>query len=254
MLELWKDICSEKDRIYRRVLSGPMGVGKSYLSYFLAARAYAEGWPTLYISDAGKLDTNTQEESTIEVVKRFLAINKDILTAAELEKLVGNYNGGNDISNGATSVIFDDLLQQRGRKALLIVDDHWKLFEKVSDLPTKFRSLNPLSSYHWWGEDSPWSRVIFTGTAHAKYEMTVMDDSYRPTSVLFVGPLSDTVFPKLLDTYPRLNLPDIKDEVKAITNCVPRELMRLSAFLKYFQDPISTGDLQKFTKVDQRFF
>jgi len=57
------------DRPYRRVLSGPMGVGKSYLSYFLTAKAYAEGWLVLYISETGELDRKTEEESELEVVK-----------------------------------------------------------------------------------------------------------------------------------------------------------------------------------------
>ncbi|KAF9179861.1 hypothetical protein BGZ50_006605, partial [Haplosporangium sp. Z 11] len=57
-----------------------------------------------------------------------------------------------------------------------------------------------------------------------------------------------TVFLKLLDTYPRLNLPDIKDEVKKITNCVPRELVYLSAEVKHLPDPISLSDLQEWTE------
>ena len=63
MLELWEDMRGDQEFTYRRVLSGPMGVGKSYLSYFLAARAYAEGWLVLYLSDAEVLDKNKQDES-----------------------------------------------------------------------------------------------------------------------------------------------------------------------------------------------
>ncbi|KAG0274612.1 hypothetical protein BGZ95_009616 [Linnemannia exigua] len=97
MLELWKDIRGDLECPYRRILSGPMGVGKSYLSYFLAAKAYTEGWLVLYISDAKVLDTNKQGEAALEVVMRFLAMNKDILTGAEFEMLVRNYNGTVDI-------------------------------------------------------------------------------------------------------------------------------------------------------------
>ncbi|KAF9420713.1 hypothetical protein BGZ76_004056 [Entomortierella beljakovae] len=63
MLELWDEM-QERQRIaYRRVLSGPMGVGKSFLSYFLAARAYAEGWMTHYIADEGVLDKESRDDS-----------------------------------------------------------------------------------------------------------------------------------------------------------------------------------------------
>ncbi|KAG0047663.1 hypothetical protein BGZ90_007830 [Linnemannia elongata] len=248
MLELWEDMRGDQEFTYRRVLSGPMGVGKSYLSYFLAAKAYAEGWLVLYISDAQELDGDDENESALQMVKRFLDLNKDILTGTELEMLVNEYNGTHNISRNALSVIFDPLLKSRERKTLLLVDEHGKLFKKEPYVPDRFKSLVPLSSYHWWGEDAKGSRVIFTGTAHAKYEMEILDESYRPTSVVFVGPLSRNVFSNLLDTYPRLAAPAIREEVIAITNCVPRELVTLSAFLERLPYPISVDSLQKWTK------
>jgi len=39
-------------RSSKRVLSGPMDVGKSYLALFLAVKAFAENWPVFYIADA----------------------------------------------------------------------------------------------------------------------------------------------------------------------------------------------------------
>ena len=238
----------DKDRTYRRVLSGPMGVGKSYLSYFLAAKAYAEGWLVLYISDAGVLKRSTQDESTREVVKRFLALNKDILTSTELEMLVDNCTDKGDVFSSGASKIFSDLLMSRDRKTLLLVDEHGKLFEKEPFIPDNFLSLNHLSSYGQWGEDARGSRVIFTGTAHAKYEMTVLEESYRMQYVIFVGPLSRHVFSKLLDTHPRLSTLAIKAKVIEITNCVPQELVYLSTFVHDLPDPISADDLQEWVE------
>ncbi|KAK3805410.1 MAG: hypothetical protein J3R72DRAFT_120864 [Linnemannia gamsii] len=254
MLELWEDMRGDQEFTYRRVLSGPMGVGKSYLSYFLAAKAYAEGWLVLYMSDAQELDRDDEDESALQVVKRFLALNKDILTGAELEMLVSDYNGTRNISRNAVWVIFRDLLMSRDRKTLLLVDEHGKLFDKEPFVPQKFKSLNPLSSYHWWGEDAKGSRVVFTGTAHAKYEMTILDKSYMPRSVVFVGPLSRHVFSKLLDTYPRLAAPAIREEVTAITNCVPRELVYLSAMVEDLPNPISMDDLQEWTERRTKYY
>ncbi|KAF9898768.1 hypothetical protein EC991_010432 [Linnemannia zychae] len=248
MVDLWEDIRVDKDRTYRRILSGPMGVGKSYLSYFLAAKAYAEGWLVLYISDAGLLGTKTEGASTLEVVKRFLAMNKDILTGTEFEMLVRNYNGTDDISTDAVSIIFGQLLKSRDRKTLLLVDEHGKLFQHKPYIPVKFVSLGPLMSYALWGETAIGTRLIFTGTAHAKYEMEVLEESYRIWSVVFVGPLSRHVFSKLLDTYPRLASPAIREEVTAITNCVPRELVYMSAAVSDLPNPISPNDLQKWTR------
>ncbi|KAI1292364.1 hypothetical protein EDD11_008791, partial [Mortierella claussenii] len=200
------------------------------------------------MSDAGLLDTDDENESALQVVKRFLALNKDILTGTELEMLVDEYDGTRNISRNALSIIFDPLLKSRDRKALLLVDEHGKLFEREPYVPQKFKSLNPLKSYNWWGEDAKGSRVVFTGTAHAKYEMTILAESYRLRSVVFVGPLSRHVFSKLLDTYPRLTAPTIREEVIAITKCVPRELVNLSAVIEHLPDPITMANLQQWVE------
>ncbi|ORZ18398.1 hypothetical protein BCR41DRAFT_395637 [Lobosporangium transversale] len=55
MMELWNKFSADSDGSIRRVLAGPMDVGKSYLAIFLAAKAYAEGWPTLYVANAAAL-------------------------------------------------------------------------------------------------------------------------------------------------------------------------------------------------------
>lgn len=84
MLEFWDDMRGDKVRTYR---SCPVRwvLGKFCLSYFLAAKAYTEGWLVLYISNAGILDRDDEIESALMLGKRFLALNKDILAVAELE-------------------------------------------------------------------------------------------------------------------------------------------------------------------------
>ncbi|GJJ77452.1 hypothetical protein EMPS_09811 [Entomortierella parvispora] len=252
MLELWQEMYLNQDETtYLRVLSGPMGVGKSYLSYFLAAKAYAEGWLVLYFSDASELDTRDENGAMLEVVKRFLGMNKDILTGADLEKLVKNYNGLIDELTAAVSTIFRDLLKSKDRNTLLLVDEHGKLFDQEPYVPNKFKSLTPLKSFTWWGQRAKGCRVVFTGTAHARYEMTIMEDVFRNRSVVFVGPFSQTVFLKLLDTYPRLNRPEIKREVVASTNCVPRELLYLS---ESAQGSVSVDDVKKWVETRAKEF
>ncbi|KAF9194000.1 hypothetical protein BGZ49_003228, partial [Haplosporangium sp. Z 27] len=226
MLELWNEISSEQKTTYRRVLSGPTGVGKSYLSFFLAARAYAENWLILYIADAGDLVTEKSADSYKIVIKYFLAMNSDILTAAELEELTCEYNGERDIWSTAIGPLFE-MLKQKSRKTLTIIDEHGKLFRTKEPIPDKFVSLKYLSKFAEWKDDNKGSRLILTGTAHAKYEMEYMEPSFRSTSIMYVGPLSKDMFKNLWKIYPRLHQLDFEEVVK-FTNCVPRELIHLA--------------------------
>ncbi|KAG0303306.1 hypothetical protein BGZ98_006803 [Dissophora globulifera] len=89
MMELWEALASDGVSSVKKVLSGPMGVGKSYIAWFLAAKAYVHGWPVLYIADARVLNNSlTEESASTEICRRFLALNQDILTAKELYELI----------------------------------------------------------------------------------------------------------------------------------------------------------------------
>ncbi|KAF9414311.1 hypothetical protein BGZ76_004884, partial [Entomortierella beljakovae] len=222
MIKLWDEMKSPQRIAYRRVLSGPMGIGKSYLSYFLAARTYAEGWLTLYIADAEKLDKDTRKESEFEVVRRFLTLNKDILTSADLSMLATAYH---EPGGELMTLIFERFLLQKSneRRALTIVDEHGALFRTAPYVPRKYLSLKFLDRLPLWTDNYRGSCVLFTGTAHAKYEMTEMESSCRSDqlTVEFVSPLTRDTFLDL-----------VSDFVVNITNCVPRELMQMSLHIQ----------------------
>ncbi|KAG0378734.1 hypothetical protein BGX24_002966 [Mortierella sp. AD032] len=166
MLGLWEDMRGDQKLTYRHPVR--------------SNGAYAEGWLVLYLSDTKVLDRDDENESALALVKRFLALNKDILTGAEMEMLIHMYNG----------------------------------------------------------------------TAHAKYEMKILHSSFLPTSVVYVGPLSENVFSKLLDTYPTLAAPAIQKQVTEITGRVPRELMHLSDTV----DPITSDNLQEWAESRIKYF
>ncbi|KAF9106157.1 hypothetical protein BGX27_009283 [Mortierella sp. AM989] len=234
MLGIWNEVefgVPDDNAPYRRVLSGPMGVGKTYLAYFLAARGYAEGWLTLYIADTDILKEEKDWMSADALLKRFFALNKDVLTASELESLVANYDGDSHVSIEGALAVFD-LLKQKARQTLLVVDEHGRLFQDLPYVPVKFKFLNHLSSLTRWSDDYKGSRVIFTGTAQAKFEMNILEESVRKSSMCYVGPLSKTVFSKLLEEFPRLNQPVIADEVTMLTNSIPRELVYLWRYIQ----------------------
>lgn len=82
----------------------------------------------LYIANAAELNLDTSEEAGRVICKYFLALNKDILTAAELKRLVGYVN--NPVEVAITEAILSGLVKQKVRKTLLVVDEHGALFEK----------------------------------------------------------------------------------------------------------------------------
>ena len=232
MMQIWGILASDSEFPVKKVLSGPMGVGKSYLAWFLAAQAYANGWPVLYISDAAVLDQGTAERSSIEICKRFLALNKDIITAAELKEMVTFEDTTTPLVISCAETIFESLLQRQERKTLCIIDEQGALFESSTPAPDRFVVLQPLKTFNRWKESSAGARVVFTGTAHAKFERVHLKDE---TPLVYVGPLSPTTFIKLqaavfshFHSTVRGYASDIGGEVLRITNCVPRELVNLA--------------------------
>ncbi|RHZ86862.1 hypothetical protein Glove_43g17 [Diversispora epigaea] len=249
MIDIWNTLSADQERSIKRVLSGPMGVGKSYISYFLASKAYAENWLILYIANANELNEREEEKAGEVICRYFIAQNKDILTATELEQLV-QYANLYSVEVAATGEILGNLLKQVNRKTLFIVDEHGALFENET-VPNRLLILYPLMSLPYWGEHFKGVRVIFTGTSHAKYEGTHMQNGQREWWIIYVGPLQDDVFDALLQMHPILKIPSIKEEVKKVTNCVPRELIHL---VKYVNKPsITSIDVNTFKQVVKDF-
>ncbi|CAG8474931.1 9704_t:CDS:1 [Paraglomus occultum] len=228
MVDMWQTLSTDQQQpcSIKCVLSGPMGVGKSYLALFLAAKAYSENWPVLYIADAGKLDQPTEENSSIEICHRFLSLNKDILTAAELKKLVEHEDRSKPLVVSCAATIFGDILQRTNRKTLLVVDEHGALFDNDPPAPVQLPILKPLMTLTYWGEHIAGARVVLTGITHAKFERKYLKSGMQDW-IVFVGPLSEDVFSKLLELHPLLGKLTIAPKVKQITNCIPRELMHL---------------------------
>ncbi|KAI7831220.1 hypothetical protein BC939DRAFT_499161 [Gamsiella multidivaricata] len=98
----------------------------------LRPRRDANGWPVLYVSDATILKQGASERTSIDICKRFLAINRDILTVAELREMVTYEDRSTPFVVSSAAIILRSLLQRRERKSLCIIDEHGALF--ASDL------------------------------------------------------------------------------------------------------------------------
>ncbi|CAG8653907.1 10961_t:CDS:2, partial [Funneliformis mosseae] len=226
MMDVWQelDVDNKYKHSIKKILSGPVGVGKSYLAWFLAAKAYANSWILLYVADASELNTNNDRGAVNQICKRFFALNKDILTSTDLELLLEFVN-------------YDDLDTDIMEESLLIVDEHGALFDSNIPVPDRLTSLSPLKSLTYWGESMDRTRVIFTGTAHARFEKVYLKNGMQGW-VIYVAPMLPETFEQLLITVSsrfhstvRDYVSIIKEEVLKITNCVPRELNVLARMI-----------------------
>ncbi|ORZ16118.1 hypothetical protein BCR41DRAFT_396260 [Lobosporangium transversale] len=94
MMELWNKFSADSNRSIKRVLAGPMGVCKSSLAIFLARKAYAEGWSTLYVANAAELANLAVAVAAKEICLRSFVLNKDLLATSDLKKLLLHENSG----------------------------------------------------------------------------------------------------------------------------------------------------------------
>ncbi|KAG0368649.1 hypothetical protein BGZ54_001508 [Gamsiella multidivaricata] len=225
MMEIWQMLARDTKFPVEKVLSGPMGVGRSYL----AAQAYANGWLVLYVGDAAMLNEVTSESASIEICKQFLAINRDILTAAKLRELVTYEDRSTPLVMSSAATILGSLLQRREHKSLCIIDEHGVLFASDPPVPARLVVLQPLKTFNYWDDSAAGARVVFISTA--KFERFYLKDRTR---LIYVSPLSPATFGKLqaavfshFDSTVRDHVSDIGDEVLRITNYVPRELVNL---------------------------
>jgi hypothetical protein len=240
MMNIWRELDSNSEHSIKKVLSGPFGVGKSYLAWFLAAMAYASNWLTLYIADASVLTTCSEFCAQKEICNRFFALNKGILTSAELGRsveLITEDDPDDIVISKCTSNIFSRLLKRKiPQKSLFIVDEHGSLFNGTTPEPERLR-MRFLESLNFWDMDKNGTRVVLTGTAHARFEKVYIKNGMQGW-VVYVGPLSSEIFNKLMDevflrfhSTVRNFMSIIKGELIRITNCVPRELIILAKMI-----------------------
>ncbi|RGB35367.1 hypothetical protein C1646_122007 [Rhizophagus diaphanus] len=104
---------------------------------------------------------------------------------------------------------------------------------------------------NYWEEHSKLARVIFTGIANDKFERERIKYDQKQECMVFVGPLQSDVFDELLQLHPVLKTPDIKEEVKKFTNCVPREVMQLVKYIDLLK--ITITNVSCFRQVLKKF-
>lgn len=126
-MAIWKNLNSYSYHLIKRILSGPVRIGKSYIAWFLAAITYAHNFLIFYIADASDLDCE-EIVSQMKICWHFSAFNKVILFSANLSMLVRVVTE-DDLDSimiiRCLSQIYLNLLKQKlPCKTFIIIDKH----------------------------------------------------------------------------------------------------------------------------------
>ncbi|CAG8577935.1 1518_t:CDS:2, partial [Funneliformis caledonium] len=167
MIDIWDKLSADSDHSIKRVFSGPMGV------------------------DISDLNVESSKKAGDVICRYFLALNKDILTATDLKRIIRHVDYDSKEIEVTIAEEILDLIKLADRKALLIVDEH---------------------------ESFKFACVILTGTAHARYERKYMKNGQYEFWVIYVGLLQSNVFDILLQLHSVLRIQGIKEEAKKVTN------------------------------------
>ncbi|PKY50961.1 hypothetical protein RhiirA4_467744 [Rhizophagus irregularis] len=173
MIAIWESLDKFSKHSIKRILSGPVGIGKSYIAWFFAAN---HNYLVLYIADASDLDCD-KINSQMKVCQRFFALNKDILTSTDLDELITAVTEDDPdsvIIKRCFSQIFSGLLKQElPRKTFFIIDEHEALLNNETLVPKRLKSLQSLTNLNFWDEAKNGTRVIYTAKIIGKRSYTL---------------------------------------------------------------------------------
>jgi hypothetical protein len=142
------------------VLCGPMGIGKSYTLWYIAARAYAEKRRLLYISDCSFWMDRDNADLLPYLIRTFIAQNLDLLSQEELAIL----NDPDVTNDNIEDTIF------KKSPTIFILDEHAALvtrYEKVKDVD----SLRWLGRFVVLNSHPRIYTVVIGASSHANYEL-----------------------------------------------------------------------------------
>lgn len=221
------------------VLCGPMGIGKSYALWYIAASAYAEKRRLLYISDCSIWMGLEGDCLLPYFIHTFISQNTGLLSLEELAIL-------ND-----PDVTYDYIEDAIFKKSptIFILDEHAALvtrYEKVKDID----SLRWLGRFVVLNSHPRIYTVVIGASSHANYELRYLRNGSQIFK-RFLKPLNREEAMQVL-TGQGCHTEDLKDTILDECNCVPREL---SQFAKcWIENPNSNSIVSDFRKARSVYF
>jgi hypothetical protein len=203
------------------VLCGPMGIGKSYTLWYLAARAYAEKRRLLYISDCSFWMDRDDADLLPYLIRTFIAQNLDLLSQEELDLL----------NDPLVSYIEIEYAIFQKYPTIFILDEHAALvtrYEKVKDVD----SLRWLGRFVVLNSHPRIYTVVIGASSHANYELRYLRNGMQ-TFKRFIKPLNRDEAVEVLAGQGCDAWGTMRDAILDECNCVPREL---SQFAKHWKE------------------
>jgi hypothetical protein len=222
------------------VLCGPMGIGKSYTLWYIAARAYAEKRRLLYISDCSIWMGCKDDRLLPYLIRTFISQNTGLLSQEELDIL-------ND-----PDVTYDDIEDEIFKKSptIFILDEHAALvtrYEKVKDVDP----LRWLGRFVILNSHPRIYTVVIGASSHANYELQYLRNGSQIFK-RFLKQLSREEATQVLMGQ-GCNTEDVLEgAILDECNCVPRELSQFAKFWKENQD--KDGIVSDFRKARSVYF
>ncbi|KAG2374815.1 hypothetical protein C9374_010559 [Naegleria lovaniensis] len=204
------------------VFSGPYGISKSYALYLIAAYAFVNSIPVLYIPKCAIWKncyfSNQKHGANQYLLESFLSLNNDILSPSVLSELEQSDN----------IVYYLSRQVAQNKPVFYLFDEHHELF--IPDTKGNIIATEPYFQdfIKWTGStDGSKTMTIYCGSGHSTFE------DYLPvgesTKIVKIVPPTATEFETLVADF---GLDPSDKRIEFVTGRTPRILKNLAYFLR----------------------
>ncbi len=215
------------------IASGPPGMGKSYIAWGLAAKAFASGYAVFYLADSpnwfkenwfdGEL---TSADRLCSMTKLLFDFNWDIISSSD-DHLGFVHQHGQNWSFKLLYKLFNRL------RCVILLDEHGKLYKEakksLSDLD--FSQFERFFRLQEW-DAYPQVSIVVSGSTQSLYEIDYLKNGCQGWRRLVLPLRPDEA--QVLCAELKLDSDEIKDaighSIEELTNFVPREIRTLSDY------------------------
>ncbi|KAF0978059.1 hypothetical protein FDP41_002574 [Naegleria fowleri] len=204
------------------VFSGPHGVSKSYTLYLIAAYAFVNSIPVLYVPTCGswrrRYIIGNIPGANKYLLGLFLSLNSDILSRDVISKL----EESDDIVSYLSKYVAED------QRVFYLFDEHNELFRLDNDGKI-FASKPYFQDFTRWTAATRGihTMTIYCGSAHSSFEDHLPGG--ESLKIVRIVPPTEKEFNTLIEDF---DLDPKEKRIDYVTGRIPRDLRKLASFLQ----------------------